>query len=162
MNSILILVCEVSKSWDVSVFDRGLLVSRDFGTVETFQSVILQIFVRSVYQKSSMFSKKYFCFNSELNNWVQPSICMLDKIISRILIIGFIFSYPRESFIDPSTNNTFIKGQHVKRTRLAISLEVIAKEGGDALYNGSLVNRFIEDIVKHDGNLTVEDMKNYE
>lgn len=45
---------------------------------------------------------------------------------------------------------------------LARTLETISREGGDALYNGSLVETFVQDVVRNGGILTVEDMQNYE
>ncbi|KAF7272751.1 hypothetical protein GWI33_014504 [Rhynchophorus ferrugineus] len=70
----------------------------------------------------------------------------------------------RDIFIDPNTNSTYQAGESVKRLRLAKSLEIIAEEGVDALYNtnGSLINTFVQDIRDSDGIITVDDMLNYE
>ncbi|KAK9883507.1 hypothetical protein WA026_001683 [Henosepilachna vigintioctopunctata] len=68
----------------------------------------------------------------------------------------------RASYIDPSTNNTYIAGQYIKRPILADTLEIIAKEGGDALHAGSLTDQFVADIKKLNGIITKEDMNNYE
>ncbi|XP_060522603.1 glutathione hydrolase 1 proenzyme-like [Cylas formicarius] len=67
----------------------------------------------------------------------------------------------RDIFFDPDTNDTYVEGQYVKRLRLARTLEVIANEGGDALYTGSLVESLVKDIESKGGIITVEDMKNY-
>jgi gamma-glutamyltranspeptidase/glutathione hydrolase/leukotriene-C4 hydrolase len=40
-------------------------------------------------------------------------------------------------------------------------LELIAKEGADVLYNGSLTESFVQDIRDNNGIITVEDMRNY-
>jgi len=53
------------------------------------------------------------------------------------------------------------EGDKIKRLKLADTLEVIAKEGADALYNGSLTKMFLEDVKSFDGILTEEDMSNY-
>ncbi|EFA08621.1 glutathione hydrolase 1 proenzyme isoform X2 [Tribolium castaneum] len=66
-----------------------------------------------------------------------------------------------ETFIDPSTNRTYKKGQVVKRPRLAKSLELMKSFGADALYDGTLTKGFVEDIRNKGGIITVEDMKNY-
>ena len=71
------------------------------------------------------------------------------------------FSYFRESFIDPETNSTYLEGQSIKRLRLAKTLKIIAEEGAEALYTGSLVEGFVKDIQDHNGIITKEDMKNY-
>lgn len=68
----------------------------------------------------------------------------------------------RESFWSEHTNSTFVEGEFVKRERFAKTLEVVANEGGDALYGGTLTKGFINDIIQHDGILTIEDMENYE
>lgn len=73
----------------------------------------------------------------------------------------FIPSF-RESFIDEKTNQTLREGQFIKRLRLAKTLETIANEGGDALYNGTLLSGFIKDIEARGGILTSEDMQKYE
>ncbi|KAJ8927316.1 hypothetical protein NQ314_020230 [Rhamnusium bicolor] len=67
----------------------------------------------------------------------------------------------RDIFIDPTTNETYLEGQYIKRLRLARTLEVIAEEGGYALHNGSLTEGFVKDIRDNNGIITVEDMNNY-
>ncbi|CAH1135622.1 unnamed protein product [Ceutorhynchus assimilis] len=70
----------------------------------------------------------------------------------------------REIFIDPTTNNPYLEGQYVRRKRLAKSLEIIAKEGADALYsaNGFLIKSFVQDIQDNNGIISVDDMVAYE
>lgn len=67
----------------------------------------------------------------------------------------------REVFINPNTNDTYQEGEYLKRERLAQTLEVIAQEGADAIYNGSLTDALVEDIQANGGILTVEDFYNY-
>lgn len=67
----------------------------------------------------------------------------------------------REVFINPETNDTYKEGEYVKRGKLAETLEVVAKEGADALYNGSLTEAFVSDITENGGIITVEDLNNY-
>ncbi|KAG5877461.1 hypothetical protein JTB14_024994 [Gonioctena quinquepunctata] len=67
----------------------------------------------------------------------------------------------RKIFIDPSTNCTRKEGQYYKRQKLAETLRIVAKEGADALYNGSLTKDFVKDIQDHGGIITLEDMANY-
>ncbi|KAF2903961.1 hypothetical protein ILUMI_02223 [Ignelater luminosus] len=67
----------------------------------------------------------------------------------------------KEIFIDPKTNQSYKEGQYIKRTKLAETLEVIAKEGADALYTGSLSEKFVNDIEAFGGIITLEDMKKY-
>lgn len=50
----------------------------------------------------------------------------------------------------------------MKRLKLAETLEVIAKEGADALYNGSLTDKFVEDIRNFNGIITRTDMEQYQ
>jgi len=44
---------------------------------------------------------------------------------------------------------------------LAETMKVIAKEGGDAIYNGSLTKQLLEDLKKVNGIITEEDLANY-
>lgn len=69
--------------------------------------------------------------------------------------------YSRDSFIDPTTNHSFVQGQVVKRILLAKTLTLIAEEGVDVLYNGSLTDGFVKDIQDHGGIITAEDLRNY-
>ncbi|KAI4456649.1 gamma glutamyl transpeptidase [Holotrichia oblita] len=52
-------------------------------------------------------------------------------------------------------------GSLVKPSKLCETLKIIANEGGDALYNGSLAKTFVKDIQDMGGIITEEDMKNY-
>lgn len=68
-----------------------------------------------------------------------------------------------EIFIDPDTNTLYKKGQQIKRLKLAETLEVIAKEGIDPLYNnGSLAQDLVQEIRELGGVLTVEDFMRYD
>ncbi|KRT82786.1 hypothetical protein AMK59_4303, partial [Oryctes borbonicus] len=67
----------------------------------------------------------------------------------------------REIFINPETNQSYPEGAYIKREKLANTLEIIAKEGARALYNGSLTNIFVKDIQDFGGIITVEDMNKY-
>ncbi|XP_022916211.2 glutathione hydrolase 1 proenzyme-like [Onthophagus taurus] len=67
----------------------------------------------------------------------------------------------REIFIDPETNEAYTAGHMLKRPKLAETLEIIAKEGADALYNGTLTKQFVKDIQDVGGIITEEDMINY-
>lgn len=74
----------------------------------------------------------------------------------------YFFHAFRESFIDKLTNETLREGQLIRRRRLAKTLEIIARQGGDVLHNGTLLKGFIKDIRDHGGILTEEDMQKYE
>ncbi|RZB39538.1 G glu transpept domain containing protein, partial [Asbolus verrucosus] len=67
----------------------------------------------------------------------------------------------RETFINPATNETYKLNEYVKRPRLAKTLELIAKQGADVLYNGSLTKGFVADIKAKGGIITEEDINNY-
>ena len=67
----------------------------------------------------------------------------------------------REIFIDPTTNDTWKYGQFIKRPVLAKTLEVISKEGANALYNGSLTDKFIKELKDLGSILTKEDLTTF-
>lgn len=45
--------------------------------------------------------------------------------------------------------------------KLAETMKVIAKEGGDALYNGTLADKLLDDLKKVNGIMTREDLAAY-
>lgn len=68
-----------------------------------------------------------------------------------------------EIFVNPETNDVYRKGDHVKRLKLAETLEEIAEKGAAAMYsNGTLAQRLIEDIQREGGIMTVDDLMAYE
>lgn len=53
-------------------------------------------------------------------------------------------------------------GEIYKLPKLAETLKILAKEGADALYNGSLTSRFIGDLKTIGGIMSKEDLGKYE
>ena len=49
----------------------------------------------------------------------------------------------------------------MKRTKLAKTLEIIAKEGAKAFYNGSLTATIVNDIKTEGGTITTKDLNGY-
>lgn len=69
----------------------------------------------------------------------------------------------REVFINPETNDTYKEGEFLKREKLAVTLEQIAREGGDALYSGgNLTTLLVEDIQANGGIIRIEDFQDYQ
>lgn len=67
-----------------------------------------------------------------------------------------------EIYVDPETKDVYQKGKLVKRIKLAETLELIAKEGADTLYNnGTLAQMLLKDIKNEGGILTTEDFMAY-
>ncbi|XP_071446688.1 scoloptoxin SSD14 isoform X2 [Hetaerina americana] len=91
---------------------------------------------------------------SPVNAYIAKILRSKEKIIHEIPSM-------REILINPATNHTWEDGDFIKRLTLAKTLEVIAEEGGDALYNGSLAKQFVDDIQSYGGIITMEDMANY-
>lgn len=68
-----------------------------------------------------------------------------------------------EIYINPQTNAVYRVGDRVKRLQLANTLELIAKEGIDPIYNnGTLAQQIVKEIKEHGGIITVEDFMQYE
>jgi len=98
-------------------------------------------------------------------------LCRKGHVVSRYLDNVFtkrktiILSSPTLSdiYIDPTTNDTYKVGQLIRRPALADTLELIAKEGADTLYNnGTLAQRLVQDIQKEGGIVSIEDFMKYE
>lgn len=53
-------------------------------------------------------------------------------------------------------------GEMYKLPKLAETLKILARDGADALYNGSLTSGFIDDLKKVDGIVTKDDLVKYE
>lgn len=103
---------------------------------------------------------------------IQPNIdlCRNGHIVSPYLVNIFsgseqkLLNEPslREIYINPKTKKTWQLGQKIKLEQLAKSLEIIAIEGADAIYNnGSLAKHLIDDIRNFGGILTEEDLLDY-
>ncbi|KAK3589113.1 hypothetical protein CHS0354_017077 [Potamilus streckersoni] len=67
----------------------------------------------------------------------------------------------RELVTNPFTNTYYKEGDIMKRPKLAATLEIIAKEGPDAFYNGSLSENITRDIQDAGGIITKEDLSSY-
>lgn len=66
-------------------------------------------------------------------------------------------------YIDPKTRDIYKIGDYIKRPKLADTLELIANEGADTLYNnGTLAQMLVKDIRAAGGDVTVEDFMKYE
>lgn len=53
-------------------------------------------------------------------------------------------------------------GETYKFPKLARTMEIIAKEGVDAIYNGSLTQKLLDDLKKVNSIITEEDLANYQ
>jgi len=62
----------------------------------------------------------------------------------------------RNSFYDEESDGVKTRGQIYKLPKLAETLRTIAKEGVDAIYNGSLTSKVLEDLKKVKSIITKE------
>lgn len=65
-------------------------------------------------------------------------------------------------FYDEESSGVKTPGQIYKLPKLAETLRIIAKEGVDAIYNGSLTSLVLEDLKKVKSIITKEHLANYE
>jgi len=68
----------------------------------------------------------------------------------------------RESFYDEKSSRVKKAGKMYKLRKLGETLSIIAKEGVDAFYNGSLTSNLLKDLKKVKSIITKEDLANYE
>lgn len=67
-----------------------------------------------------------------------------------------------EIYLNPETGDVYKIGQIVKRPKLADTLEILAREGADSMYNnGTIGQQLINDIQKMGGIITLQDLKEY-
>jgi len=66
--------------------------------------------------------------------------------------------FPRKTFFDENTGRVKIIGEIYTLPKLAETMKVIAKEGGDALYNGTLADKLLDDLKKINGIITKKDL----
>ncbi|XP_025416058.1 glutathione hydrolase 1 proenzyme-like isoform X2 [Sipha flava] len=67
----------------------------------------------------------------------------------------------RKTFIDEETGHGKKMGEIYKLPELAKTLRTVAKEGADAIYNGSLTSGLVKDLKNVNGIITEEDFANY-
>lgn len=68
----------------------------------------------------------------------------------------------RKAFLNESNGHVKIAGEMYTLPKLAETMKIIAKEGGDAIYNGSLTAQLLEDLKRANGIITEEDLASYE
>lgn len=104
---------------------------------------------------------------------IQPTIdlCRNGHVVTEyfgtVLKIGesTIKSQPSlaEVFINPESNEVWVAGDVIQRPKLAETLELIAEEGEDTLYNnGTLAQLLVNEIQELGGIITMEDFLNYQ
>lgn len=75
---------------------------------------------------------------------------------------GLKIIFCRKTFFDELTGHVKSEGEIYKLPKLAETMRVIAKEGADAVYNGSLTSKILKDLNEINGIITREDLANYE
>lgn len=68
----------------------------------------------------------------------------------------------RETFLNKLNNEIYTTNSIIKRPRLGKTLEIIAKQGADAFYNGELSETIVDEIQSNGGIVTKADLQNYE
>lgn len=67
----------------------------------------------------------------------------------------------RELYVNPVTGEVWKEGEYITEPTMAKTLDIIAEEGPQAIHNGSLTARLVQDIQSHGGIVTEEDLRNY-
>ncbi|CAJ1070523.1 glutathione hydrolase 5 proenzyme [Xyrichtys novacula] len=101
----------------------------------------------------------------------EPTIKLAREGIPLPQFMEFLLSIPlAKKHVESSSlcevfcnkNKTVLKkGDILKFTKLAESLEMIAAQGADAFYTGKIGHDLIQDLKAADGNLEMEDLKSY-
>ena len=67
----------------------------------------------------------------------------------------------RQILSKPNSSSLLVEGDVHKRTTLANTLEILAKNGSDIFYNGTLGQQVINDLQKMGSNMTMDDLNKY-
>lgn len=90
---------------------------------------------------------------------------IISDYLERALIISKdnILQYQdlADIYVNPGTGDVWKKGERIKLPKLGQTLRVIADEGGDVFYNGSIADLLISDIEEFGGIITHEDLNSY-
>lgn len=73
----------------------------------------------------------------------------------------YIVTNPEFSFLFDSSNEVVPVGTIIRRPKLAHTLEIIAAEGANAMYNGTLTDTIVDEIQEAGGIITRQDLENY-
>ena len=68
----------------------------------------------------------------------------------------------RETFINKINNQVYGANSIMRRPKLGKTFEIIAKEGADAFYNGTLTDTIVDEIQSNGGIVSKADLQNYE
>lgn len=68
----------------------------------------------------------------------------------------------RDILINKKTGHAKKSGDYYALLELAKTLKIVAQEGSEAIYNGSLTDQLVEDIKQLDGIITKQDFASYE
>ncbi|CAB3221838.1 unnamed protein product [Arctia plantaginis] len=67
----------------------------------------------------------------------------------------------RELYVNEATGEVWNEGDYIREPILARTLDIIAEEGPEAIHNGSLTARLVQDIQSHGGIITEDDLRNF-
>lgn len=67
----------------------------------------------------------------------------------------------REVYVNEATGKVWNEGDLITLPTLARTLDIIAEEGPEAIHNGSLTARLVQDIQSFGGIITEDDLKYY-
>nr|CAD7446155.1 unnamed protein product [Timema bartmani] len=67
----------------------------------------------------------------------------------------------RDMFVDPQTHKLLKRGSHIRPGKICSTLRVLAEEGGDVFYNGSIARMLAQDIEDWGGLITEQDFRDY-
>lgn len=63
--------------------------------------------------------------------------------------------------MNEATGEVWNEGDYIREPVLARTLDIIGEEGPEAIHNGSLTARLVQDIQSHGGIITEDDLRNY-
>ena len=101
---------------------------------------------------------------------LEPAIRLASRGVVLSADEAFVFSWGRERLsVSEAARRTFFKpdgglyvaGETLRQPELAQSLRLIARGGADAFYRGPIARRIADDMARHGGLITLEDLAAY-
>lgn len=107
------------------------------------------------------YDPRRFCFKPTLRSLFLCNFYVSEKTSMYKRVNCFFFFFCRKTFYNEKIGHVKKAGEKYTLPKLAETMKIIAKEGADAVYRGSLTSELLKDLKKINSIITAEDLSNY-